>query len=119
MIKRKKVDGAKLIKMVENGKTKNEIMKEFNLKNDSELKSHYINALVEASKKLNSKKRVDVIKVTENTKKFNITFNKIVEIDMNYYEDNKDEYSSFLEFIVVTECTDWLNEDEWKIEEVN
>jgi hypothetical protein len=118
----KEKDALKLIEMVKNNKHISEIMKEFDFKNTEQLKSYYINALIETGSKLlikNKENNKSDRDSANNIKKFNITFNKIVEIDMEYYEDNKDEYFSFLDFIVSTECNDWIIEEEWKIEELN
>jgi hypothetical protein len=118
MIKRKEVDRAKLIKMVENGKNRSEIMKEFEFNTASEFKTHYLNALMESADKLQSKREKDEIKVMDNMKKFSVTFKKVVEIDINFYEDNKDDYFSFLDFVIQSEIGNGIIEDEWKIEEV-
>jgi hypothetical protein len=40
----------KLMKMIESGKNKEEVMKEFNFKTSTQLKSHYLNALMEYGK---------------------------------------------------------------------
>lgn len=47
---KKRVDYAKLIKMVENGKHQGEIMKEFKFNNATQFKTHYLSALMEAGK---------------------------------------------------------------------
>ena len=47
---KKKIDGAKLIKMIESGKHQSEIMKEFKLSTSAQLKSHYVDALMQAGK---------------------------------------------------------------------
>ncbi|GAB6908706.1 hypothetical protein DESC_370134 [Desulfosarcina cetonica] len=47
---KKKVDGAKLIKLVESGKHQREIMKEFKFSSPAQLKSHYLEALMNAGK---------------------------------------------------------------------
>jgi hypothetical protein len=50
MAKRKKVDAKALIKAVEAGKTQGEIMAEFGYKTSTQVKTAYMNALVEAGK---------------------------------------------------------------------
>lgn len=47
---KKKVDGAKLIKMVESGKHQNEIMKTFKFNTAAQFKAHYLDALMKAGK---------------------------------------------------------------------
>jgi hypothetical protein len=47
---KKKIDGNKLIKMVETGKHQQEIMKEFNFNTTAQIKTHYLDALVQAGK---------------------------------------------------------------------
>ena len=50
MPKRKKVDTKALIKAVEAGKTQSEIMSEFGYKTSTQVKTAYMNALIEAGK---------------------------------------------------------------------
>lgn len=50
MPKRKKVDAKTLIKAVEAGKTQSEIMSEFGYKSSAQVKTAYMNALIEAGK---------------------------------------------------------------------
>ena len=50
MAKKKVVDGAKLIKMVEDGFHRQEIMKKFNIKTSNQLTIAYSRALMEAGK---------------------------------------------------------------------
>jgi len=50
MPKRKKIDGATLIKMIEAGVPRPEIMKKFKLKTSSQLTIAYANSLIEAGK---------------------------------------------------------------------
>jgi hypothetical protein len=50
MPKRKKVDAKSLIKAVEAGKTQPEIMSEFGYKSSVQVKTAYMNALIEAGK---------------------------------------------------------------------
>ena len=47
---KKKVDGAKLIKMVEGGKHQSEIMKTFKFNTAAQFKAHYLDALMKAGK---------------------------------------------------------------------
>jgi hypothetical protein len=47
---KKKIDGAKLIKMVENGKHQQEIMKELKFNTAAQFKAHYLDALMKAGK---------------------------------------------------------------------
>ena len=47
---KKKIDGAKLIKMVQSGKHQSEILKEFKLSTSAQLKAHYLDALVKSGK---------------------------------------------------------------------
>ncbi|BBO82485.1 hypothetical protein [Desulfosarcina ovata] len=47
---KKKVDGAKLIKLVESGKHQRDIMKEFKFNTPAQLKSHYLDALMKTGK---------------------------------------------------------------------
>lgn len=47
---KKKVNGAKLIKMVESGKHQQEIMKDFKFNTTAQLKAHYLDALMKAGK---------------------------------------------------------------------
>ena len=47
---KKKIDGAKLIKMIESGKLQSEILKEFKLSTSAQLKTHYVDALMNAGK---------------------------------------------------------------------
>jgi hypothetical protein len=47
---KKKVDGAKLIKMVKSGKHQSEIMKVFKFNTAAQFKAHYLDALMEAGK---------------------------------------------------------------------
>ena len=47
---KKKVDGAKLIKMVESGKHQSEIMKAFKFNTAAQFKAHYLDALMQAGK---------------------------------------------------------------------
>lgn len=47
---KKKIDGAKLIKMVESGNHQKEIMKAFKLNTAAQLKAHYLDALMKAGK---------------------------------------------------------------------
>jgi hypothetical protein len=47
---KKKIDGNKLIKMIESGKLQSEIMKEFKLSTSAQLKAHYVDALINAGK---------------------------------------------------------------------
>ena len=47
---KKKIDGEKLIKMVESGKLQSEIMEVFGLSTSAQLKAHYIDALMKAGK---------------------------------------------------------------------
>ena len=50
MPKRKKIDGVSLIKMIEAGVPRPEIMKKFKLKTSSQLTLAYANSLIEAGK---------------------------------------------------------------------
>jgi len=50
MPKRKKIDAKTLIKAVEAGKTQGEIMSEFGYKSSAQVKTAYMNALIEAGK---------------------------------------------------------------------
>jgi hypothetical protein len=50
MPKRKKIDAKTLIKAVESGKTQPEIMTEFGYKSSAQMKTAYMNALIEAGK---------------------------------------------------------------------
>jgi hypothetical protein len=50
MAKRKKVDSKDLIKMVEAGEIQTDIMKKFGYKTSTQLKTAYMNALIEAGK---------------------------------------------------------------------
>ena len=47
---KKKIDAKKLIKAVESGKHQNEIMKEFSFNTATQLKNHYLDALVSSGK---------------------------------------------------------------------
>ena len=47
---KKKVDGAKLIKMVESGKHQSEIMKAFKFNTAAQFKAHYLDALMKTGK---------------------------------------------------------------------
>ena len=47
---KKKVDGKKLIKMVESGKLQSQIMKDFKFNTTAQLKAHYLDALMQAGK---------------------------------------------------------------------
>lgn len=47
---KKKIDGAKLIKMVESGKHQREIMKDFKFNTTAQFKAHYLDALMKAGK---------------------------------------------------------------------
>jgi hypothetical protein len=47
---KKKIDGAKLIKMVESGKLQREIMKAFKFNTTAQFKAHYLDALMKAGK---------------------------------------------------------------------
>jgi AbrB family looped-hinge helix DNA binding protein len=47
---KKKVDGKKLIKMVESGKLQSQIMKDFKFNTAAQLKAHYLDALMQAGK---------------------------------------------------------------------
>ena len=47
---RKKVDGTKLIKMVEDGTHQSDIMKEFKFSTAAQVKTHYVDALMKAGK---------------------------------------------------------------------
>ena len=47
---KKKIDGAKLLKLVESGKLQSEIMKELKLNTAAQLKAHYLDALMKAGK---------------------------------------------------------------------
>jgi AbrB family looped-hinge helix DNA binding protein len=47
---KKKIDGAKLIKMVESGKHQQEIMKELKFNTAAQFKAHYLDALMKAGK---------------------------------------------------------------------
>lgn len=47
---KKKIDGAKLIKMVASGKHQQEIMKEFKFNTAAQFKTHYLDALMKAGK---------------------------------------------------------------------
>ena len=47
---KKKIDGAKLIKMVESGKHQREIMKELKFNTTAQFKSHYLDALMNTGK---------------------------------------------------------------------
>ncbi len=47
---KKKIDGAKLIKMVETGKHQQEIMKEFKFNTAAQFKAHYLEALIKTGK---------------------------------------------------------------------
>jgi hypothetical protein len=47
---KKKVDGAKLIKMVDEGVHQRDIMKEFKFSTAAQVKTHYIDALMKAGK---------------------------------------------------------------------
>jgi hypothetical protein len=47
---KKKIDGPKLIKMIEGGKHQSEIMKELKLSTPAQLKAHYLEALMDAGK---------------------------------------------------------------------
>ncbi len=47
---KKKIDGAKLIKMIESGKMQSEIMKEFKFSTSAQLKTHYADALMNTGK---------------------------------------------------------------------
>jgi hypothetical protein len=50
MPKKKKVDAAKLIKAVESGRSSKEIMAEFGFNTPAQLKSYYLDALIEKGK---------------------------------------------------------------------
>jgi AbrB family looped-hinge helix DNA binding protein len=47
---KKKVDSAKLVEAIESGKRQSEVMKEFNFKSATQLKSYYLNALIDTGK---------------------------------------------------------------------
>lgn len=47
---KKKIDGAKLIKMVENGNHQKEIMKTFKFNTAAQFKAHYLDALMKSGK---------------------------------------------------------------------
>ena len=47
---KKKINGAKLIKMVESGKHQQEIMKDFKFNTTAQFKAHYLDALMKAGK---------------------------------------------------------------------
>src|SRR5210317_1222528 len=47
---KKKIDGAKLIKLVESGKLQKEIMKAFKFNTAAQFKTHYLDALMKAGK---------------------------------------------------------------------
>ena len=47
---KKKVNGAKLIEMVENGTHQRDIMKAFNFNTPTQLRTHYLDSLIKAGK---------------------------------------------------------------------
>lgn len=91
---KKKVDGAKLIKMVESGKHQQEIMKEFKFNTAAQFKAHFLDALMKAGKapaiksgrgkaKANSAKEVLV------SKRGSVVIPKSIVDEMGFAEGNK------------------------------
>jgi hypothetical protein len=91
---KKKIDGAKLIKIVESGKHQQDIMKEFKFNTAAQFKAHFLDALMKAGKapkiksgrgkaKANSKKEVLV------SKRGSVVIPKSMIDEMGFGEGNK------------------------------
>jgi hypothetical protein len=91
---KKKIDGNKLIKMVESGKHQREIMKEFKFGTTAQFKTHLLDALVKAGKapEIKSgrgKAKTNSAKETMVSKRGSIVIPKVMIDEMGFKEGNK------------------------------
>ena len=91
---KKKVDGAKLIKMVENGKHQQEIMKDFKFNTAAQFRAHYLDALMKAGKapeiKSGRKKaKANTAKEVQVSKRGSVVIPKSMVEEMGFAEGNK------------------------------
>lgn len=91
---KKKIDGAKLIKMVESGKHQQEIMKEFKFNTAAQFKSHYLDALVKAGKATGikagrGKTKADIGKEVFVSKRGSLIIAKNLIDEMGFAEGNR------------------------------
>lgn len=91
---KKKVDGAKLIKMVADGTHQSEIMKEFNFNTAAQCKSHYLDALMKAGKAPEiksgrAKTKTKVVKEAFVSKRGSVVISKGLIGEMGFAEGDK------------------------------
>jgi len=91
---KKKIDGEKLIKMVENGKHQREIMKEFKFNTTAQFKTHLLDALVNAGKapEIKSgrgKSKTNSVKEAMVSKRGSVVIPKTMIDEMGFQEGNK------------------------------
>jgi Antidote-toxin recognition MazE, bacterial antitoxin len=91
---KKKIDGDKLIKMVESGKHQREIMKEFKFNTTAQIKAHYLDALVQAGKAAGIKSgrgitKTNTTKETMVSKRGSVVIPKDMIDEMGFKEGNK------------------------------
>lgn len=91
---KKKIDGAKLIKMIESGKLQSEIMKEFKLSTSAQLKAHYVDALMTSGKapQIKSgrgKSAATPTKETAVSKRGSLVISKALIAEMGFEEGDK------------------------------
>ena len=91
---KKKVDGAKLIKMVASGKHQQEIMKEFKFNTAAQFKAHYLDALMQAGKAPEIKsgrgrKKAAASKEVFVSKRGSVVVPKAMIDEMGFKEGNK------------------------------
>jgi AbrB family looped-hinge helix DNA binding protein len=91
---KKKIDGNKLIKMVESGKHQQEIMKEFKFNTTAQIKAHYLDALVGAGKAMGiksgrGKAKANSTKETMVSKRGSVVIPKAVIDEMGFKEGNR------------------------------
>ena len=91
---KKKVDGAKLIKMVEGGKHQSEIMKTFKFNTAAQFKAHYLDALMKAGKAPEiksgrAKAKAGADKEVLVSKRGSVVISKGLIAEMGFKEGNK------------------------------
>ncbi len=91
---KKKINGPKLIKMVESGKPRPEIMKSFKLNTTAQLNAHYLDALMKAGKAPEiksgrSKTKANPAKEVVVSKRGSVVIPKIMIDEMGFAEGEK------------------------------
>lgn len=91
---KKKIDGAKLIKMVDSGKHQSEIMKALKLNTAAQLKAHYLDALMKSGKATEIKSGRGKVKATPSkealvSKRGSVVISKAMIEAMGFKEGDK------------------------------